>query len=108
MRGYNPYGVKLSALALFFAPLLNEGVLGQMAYFRQDRCLAHEGIEHSQSGSVVELKAKILARFHPALTKYDPSEESGSSRADWVWIAVAGSRAVCAFQSDDYSRGTGQ
>ena len=27
MRGYNPYGVKLSALALFFAPLLNEGVL---------------------------------------------------------------------------------
>jgi hypothetical protein len=25
MRGYNPYGVKLSALALFFAPLLNEG-----------------------------------------------------------------------------------
>jgi len=26
MRGYNPYGVKLSALALFFAPLLNEGV----------------------------------------------------------------------------------
>jgi hypothetical protein len=25
MRGYNPYGVKLSGLALFFAPLLYEG-----------------------------------------------------------------------------------
>ncbi len=27
MRGYNPYGVKLSALALFIVPLLYEGVM---------------------------------------------------------------------------------
>jgi len=31
MRGYNPYGVNLSALALFFAPLLNEGALAAVA-----------------------------------------------------------------------------
>jgi len=34
MRGYNPYGVKLSALALFFAPLLYEGGIAIFDCFR--------------------------------------------------------------------------
>jgi|GEM_PF-4817425 len=42
MRGYNPYGVRLLALALFFAPLLNEGVVAgtsAIAAFNQFRLI---------------------------------------------------------------------